>query len=381
MIDRSPLRLLLAVQGASRGLQRVKLEGLIEAIRTIYPTMQVADSELRGLWRLWGLVTTFSPRLNIWREKFYADPRNFRLRSTSFCREMERHGGGPDAVLQVGVLFDASSACTDATPVVIYTDYVVTMTAKSGRAFRMPLSDAQIVERIEQERRAFERAAFVLTRSKAVADAVISDYGIAPRKVMAVGGGANIKPPTQPRRGISAQVGPQFLFIGRDFYRKGGDMVVEAFAQVIQAFPGARLVMITQGHPNTAPKGITWVDEISGETLAGAYRGADAFIIASRFETWGDVVIEAMTAGLACICPDASPFDEIVIDGETGLLVAGPTASGLAGAMKEFAANPDLCRQMGESGQRRAAAQFTWNITAERIALKIDAAVAATTER
>ena len=376
MIGRTELRLVVAVQGMTRGLQRVKLEALIHALRGIYPRLQLIDAEPSGWSRLAGMIATFSPSRRKWRQNYYADPRTFELRTKLFCNTLRSLGEAPDAILQIGVLFDAS-LCQRKTPVVIYTDYVVTMTAKAGKAYRMALPEQKIQVRIEQERAAFQRAAFVLTRSKAVANEVANEYRVGREKVLAAGGGSNVTRGVAFAAARPLAAGGRFLFVGRDFHRKGGDIVLTAFYQVRKAYPFATLTMLTNAPNAITEDGVTSMSEISTDTLLSAYRNSDVLVLASRFETWGDVLIEAMAAGLACVCPHAPPLDEIVLDGETGTLVGDQSPEAFASAMKAFAANPRKSREMGEAGMARVNACFTWDITAEKIASRIDAAVAA----
>lgn len=134
-----------------------------------------------------------------------------------------------DAILQNGMTFDARLAA-EKWPSVIYTDTSVVLTRSLGRAWRLDLTEARIEPRVAQERMAMDSAAMVCTWSAFVAAALCTQQGIATSKIAVVGAGPNIvargprtKPPRQP-------------FSGREFLRKGGDLVLAAFARLRQEF-------------------------------------------------------------------------------------------------------------------------------------------------
>ena len=93
---------------------------------------------------------------------------------------------------------------------------------------------------------------------------------------------------------------PTALFIGQDFHRKGGDLLLSAFAQVRQHVPQARLLCLTKG-PIPAELPLDGVEVFEAEwdrdLVKQLYHQADLFVLPSRLETWGDVLLEAMAYG------------------------------------------------------------------------------------
>jgi 1,2-diacylglycerol 3-alpha-glucosyltransferase len=86
------------------------------------------------------------------------------------------------------------------------------------------------------------------------------------------------------------------------------------------------------------------------DTLGECYRAADAFVFASETETQGLVLAEAAACGLPAVAVSAPGCDEVVRDGETGLLTKGdPTA--LAEAMIGLLLDEPRRAQMGRTAR------------------------------
>jgi starch synthase len=97
----------------------------------------------------------------------------------------------------------------------------------------------------------------------------------------------------------------------------------------------------------------------------------------SVYEPFGLVNVEAMACGTAVVASDVGGIPEIVVDGETGLLVHLELADGrpadpdafvgnLADAVNGIVADPALAERMGALGRKRAVAEFSWPSIAAR---------------
>ena len=93
--------------------------------------------------------------------------------------------------------------------------------------------------------------------------------------------------------------------------------------------------------------------------IARVLRGCDVFCHAAPFEPFGIVALEAMATMLPIIVPDAGGIRETVIEARTGLLYPPLDAVGLGRAMAKLAADPPLCRRMGEAGRELARSNFS----------------------
>lgn len=146
-----------------------------------------------------------------------------------------------------------------------------------------------------------------------------------------------------------------FLFVGRDFDRKNGPMVVDAFRIVHAKYPGTQLLLI--GHPKN---GETIVSEgvlhrhfvPREELLKEIYPRADVFVLPSRAEGFGLVFLEAMSFGIPSIAVDAWAMPEIIQDGVNGFLIRPNSIDDLVEKMSCIAAQPSMAGRMRRQALR-----------------------------
>ncbi len=175
--------------------------------------------------------------------------------------------------------------------------------------------------------------------------------------------------------------GLRLLFAGRFVHWKGGHLALAALARLVERDPGARLTMIGRGPEEArlrrlaARLGIAgrveWRGWVARADLARAYRGHDAFLFPSLHDSSGNVVLEALAAGLPVVCLDLGG-PAALVDETCGRVVEtrgrGPAAvaEDLARALGALADDPALRRDLGAGARARAAA-FTWAAAVERV--------------
>jgi len=84
----------------------------------------------------------------------------------------------------------------------------------------------------------------------------------------------------------------------------------------------------------------------------------DLFALASRWEGFGLVFAEAMAAAKPVVATRVSAVPEVVLDGETGLLVEPDDVEGLASAIGRMVSDGALRARMGSAGYRRVQREF-----------------------
>ena len=161
------------------------------------------------------------------------------------------------------------------------------------------------------------------------------------------------------------------LFLGRLVEEKGADVAIRALAEVAAELPEARLVVCGDG-PQRAELGelagalgLAERVEFQGRTERDELphflaRSAIVLVPSVWEEPFGLVPVEAAFAGRPVIASDRGALPEVVLDGETGLVVPGGSAGALAAAIRRLAGDPGLARGLGERARASARARFGW---------------------
>jgi phosphatidylinositol alpha-1,6-mannosyltransferase len=163
---------------------------------------------------------------------------------------------------------------------------------------------------------------------------------------------------------------------------KGHDELLEALAALRPVRPAARLVFAGDGddRPRLEERSrelglrdsVFFTGAVSEATLRELYGRAAVFALPSRGEGFGLVFLEAMRAGKPCVAYAGTAPAEIVVDGETGLLVPALDRDALVAALDGLLAAGERARRMGEAGRRRWRELFTPEAFARRLEPEID---------
>ena len=158
------------------------------------------------------------------------------------------------------------------------------------------------------------------------------------------------------------------LCVSRLAEQKGVDVAVRALAQVREIEPRAVLVVLGEGpeRARLAADGVFLPGRVGD--VASWYRRAELLVHPARWEGFGLALLEAMLAAKPVVATRVSAAPEIVVDGETGVLVPPDDAEALAEAVLGLLADPTRAAAMGEAGLARAQSEFSVARMAERTA-------------
>ena len=346
---------------------------LFLSLKRYYGEVNVYDVSLKGIAHLWNGLRAFHPILRTWKERSYKNPDAFVNRSRIAARVINNQEGNFDMVVQVGVLYNA---CLDIAhmPLLIYTDYTARLSAEDPYRFRSPWQGDQLTRWIDYECQTYLRAAHIFTRSELIREDIVNRYRISAERVSEVGGGVNFDPLPVPLIRVSKD-NAVVLFIGSNFLRKGGDLLLKAFVIARKRFPKIRLQVLTRDKipPIYPMEGVETIPYVwDRERIARLYADADLFVLPSRLETWGDVILEAAAYSLPSIGTHGQAMEEIIKDGETGLLVPKDNIEELANALMSLLSDPGRRQRMGWKARQRAESFYTWDHVVERMAPVID---------
>src|SRR5207302_3598545 len=97
-----------------------------------------------------------------------------------------------------------------------------------------------------------------------------------------------------------------------------------------------------------------------GTALPDAYHGCDVFVLPSRHEPFGIVVLEAWSAGKPVVVSEVGGLRHLVTTGENGLLFPTGDASALSGSLEKLLRAPALRAALGGAGRQLASTRYSW---------------------
>lgn len=183
------------------------------------------------------------------------------------------------------------------------------------------------------------------------------------------------KPDYSVRREFSIGVSdPLVGVIGRLTVQKGHRYLLEAFSKVVSAVPSAHLLVVGDGPLRRGSEDLAerlgmasrviftgWRDDVQR-----ILRALDVVVMPSLWEGFGLVLLEAMAAAKPIVASRVGAIPEIVIDGETGLLVPPKDVKALAQGIVTLIHNPEMAYEFGERGRDRLARKFSTQKMVER---------------
>lgn len=212
----------------------------------------------------------------------------------------------------------------------------------------------RIVARI-QEQLLWQRVTLFTPWSTWAADS-LRRQGVPDQRILVLPPGIDLDQWRPPTAGRHPQEGPlRLLFVGGDFRRKGGDILLAAIRTALRG--RCELDIVTRDPVEPAPGVRIHRAEPNSELLRRLYAEADVFVMPSRAECFGIATIEAMASGLPVIVGDVGGVRDIVQDGETGWLVR-PNLPALIQALENALAYRSALPEIGDRGRRRAKSRF-----------------------
>ena len=209
-------------------------------------------------------------------------------------------------------------------------------------------------------RAVIRRAQAVVAWSKWCADSLTGQYRVAPEKITVIPPGTNLGMwPYVERQPHSGQV--RLLFVGGEFYRKGGKVFIDALNTGLAGRCEVDIVTREEISRENLPNGVRVHRNLNPNDgiLRQLYAMADVFVLPTLSDTLGIVFIEAMASGLPVVATDIAGAPEVVAHNSTGLLVKPGDAGDLARAITRLLDSPELRLAMGAAGRRKAETEFS----------------------
>jgi len=250
------------------------------------------------------------------------------------------------------------------------------------------------------ERTSYLGAAAVIAVSAAMRDDVLHAYpDVDPARVHVVHNGidtegwSRVDDPDRIRRQGVDPDRPSVVFVGRITRQKG----LPLFLRACRELPPDVQLVLCAGAPDTPEilaeveglvaelartrEGVVWISEMLPRAdVVALLSAATAFVCPSIYEPLGIVNLEAMACETAVVATATGGIPEVVVHGETGLLVPIEQASDgtgtpldpegyvadFAAALTSVVSDPDRAAGMGRAGRRRAIESFSWDAIAQQ---------------
>ena len=279
-------------------------------------------------------------------------------------RFLERSGWTPD-IVHAHFLGKGAAFCelpeSDTIPFVI--------TEHASRINRPDLPDGER----ERMKRVYEKARCVIAVGSALQKNLLANTGIRAKVIPNI-----VDVHTFPCLRVPEREGGPFHFVsvGRLVKGKGMEALLEAMAQLKKRGREARLTIVGAGEEkdNLAARAdalslggqVSFAGFLSREKISELFQRADAFVLASRSETFGVAYLEAMAAGLPVVATACGGPEDFVSD-KNGLLVPVDDKDALADAMEH------MMLHRADYDSERIAAEVREKYSPEKVAAQLTA--------
>jgi len=223
------------------------------------------------------------------------------------------------------------------------------------------------LHRIEREGKAVRAAVALTAPSSNVMELTQRHYQISPPRSKVIPNPMTARPPAG-RWSLDHCDRNEILFVGRFDRIKGADVLLQAFATVAAIHPSLKLTFVgpdiglvgANGEsmdlasfcrkeiPESVLKRIDFRGPLPRSEIENLRTRAYMTIVPSRYEVFGNVVIEAMAAGSPIVASNAGGIPEIIFDNRNGLIAEPGSVDALAHSIVQLIEQPDLAARLGK---------------------------------
>ncbi|MEL7406189.1 MAG: glycosyltransferase family 4 protein, partial [Cyanobacteria bacterium J06558_2] len=227
------------------------------------------------------------------------------------------------------------------------------------------------VKFIELEKQVYQNATLNFTMSSNISQSLIEDYSCSPQQISCVYCGANIQVKKDESFTKDRYKKKNILFVGKKWGRKGGELLAEAFPQVLDSHPDAVLTIVGCTPDLNLPN-CNIVGTIPLADVKAYFKQASIFCLPTRIEPFGIVFLEAMACKLPIVASNIGAIPEFVIEGRNGYMIGENDPQQLAQRIIELIDSPEKCETFGEYGHKLLWDRYTWEQTGLRIRKNIE---------
>lgn len=330
-------------------------------------------AEIKGIPKLTLMLKNFRAQRRKWSRQYYLDPAHRRALTRQLAKFVEPDDFTAGCFLQIGAMFSMPEAVNGKAPCVAYHDSNI---AEAVAAEDMHGISAKHIERaLKYEVELAQRCDLIFVMGSFLRKSFIDVFGIDPSRVIVVGGGPNLRDEIEvdsAKRYDTAEI----LFVGIDFERKGGTLLLSAFSRVVQRFPSARLHIVGPRHiviPAEIRDKVIFHGYVSRQTSEGAalfrdlYHRCCVFVLPSMYDPFGMSSLEAMLCQIPVVVTRGWGWLDTVNHGVNGFLVERGSVDHLTETLSTCLSDPVMLNRMGRAGREIILGNFNWGLVAQRM--------------
>jgi glycosyltransferase involved in cell wall biosynthesis len=216
--------------------------------------------------------------------------------------------------------------------------------------------------------RVFQSASWLVPWSNWAKASLCRDYGVEEDRVTVIPPGIELSrfcPAPAVQRPVGERI--KVLFVGGDFARKGGNLLLDCMRSGLAA--DCELDLVTRDAiPMTPGVRVHAGLNPNDRRLLDLYQQADVFALPTYADCLGVAALEAMAAGLPVVATDVGAVAEVVDDSVTGILVEPGNTAQLGGALRHLARDRSIRERMGRTARAVAERRFDNRANADRVA-------------
>jgi glycosyltransferase involved in cell wall biosynthesis len=262
-----------------------------------------------------------------------------------------------------------------------------------GKVKQMSLPDSsryQYVDRLRIEEEVYQGCDQVFALTEIEKEQIVTLYDVASSRIRVIPPGVDISVfqphsnPTQCRSELGLPDRATVLTLGRLDERKGFDLYVRAASEIAKnkTIPeGSFVLSAGDGSPQEEEEHqklthlidtlsleatFIWLPVLPEETIPSYYGAADVFVLPSRYEPFGIVMLEAMASGVPVVATSNGGPAKVIDHGIDGLLGNPENPHEFAELIASLIRSPDMRRAFGHKARQKVERDYSWAAIADR---------------
>ncbi len=244
------------------------------------------------------------------------------------------------------------------TPNYIYTDHTTkTNLSYPGINPKWYMRSNSFIRKCESK--IYSDATKIFTCGTLPARTLTQEYGIPKEKIVTIYAGSNLHYKVADKH--EKKFTKNILFVGLDWERKGGPVLIEVFKNILLRHPDASLTIVGAKPKIDNLPNVMIVGEVPIKEVRKYYEQATIFMMPTQREPFGMVFIEAMNYQLPIVASNIGCIPDMVLNDFNGYLINNNDVKAYTRTVCTLLDNPQKCSEMGNNSYELANSKFRWD--------------------